>query len=294
MTYNVQLVIDAKATLGEGPHWDEQSKTLYWVDILNKKLHAFQSETNTDVNDQFEQFIGAAVPSEAGKMILAMQNGLHQYEFATKQLTFLANPEADKPMNRFNDGKCDKYGRFYIGSMDVDAKEGAGALYRLDPDGQIHTLLTNLTISNGLAFSPDGKFLYHIDTPTGQVCIYNYDETTGDITYKQVGVKIPHDMGSPDGMTIDTEGMVWIAHWGGACVSRWNPQTGQQLDRIEIPAKNVTSCTFGGEHLDELYITTARIGLAEEELRQYPLSGGLFKVKLNVTGFPGNRYRPTK
>lgn len=133
--------------------------------------------------------------------------------------------------------------------------------------------------------------MYYIDTPTGEVVTFSYDKASGDITYKQTAVKIPSEMGSPDGMTIDQEGMIWVAHWGGSCVTRWDPHVGKQLDEVVVPAKNVTSCIFGGEDLDELYITTARQGMNEEELERYPQSGGLFKVKTKEKGMKGHTYQ---
>lgn len=291
MSYQVDLVLDAKATLGEGPHWEEREQLLYWVDIIEKRLHVYNHITSDTHFYQFNHYIGAAVPGQLGNFIVALQNGIYTFDLESEELSLITDPEVNLPSNRFNDGKCDSKGRFYVGTMDVDAKPGCGAFYRLDRNGEIKKLLSNVSISNGLAFSPDEAFLYHIDTSTGEMSIYNYDEQSGDISFKEVGITIPKEMGSPDGMTIDREGMVWIAHWGGGCVTRWNPHTGKQLDEIIVPAKNVTSCTFGGEHLDELYITTARIGLTDEELALYPLSGGVFKVKLGISGYPGYSYR---
>lgn len=294
MAYKAELVLDAKATLGEGPHWDHLENRLYWVDIIGKKLHTFDPVTNENRTLQFDHYIGAAVPGKPGQLILAMQNGIYRYEIESKLLTLIADPESDKPNNRFNDGKCDPTGRFYVGTMDLNGKKGSGALYRLDRDGQLSKMLSSVTISNGLAWSPDGNELYFIDTPTGEVAIYHYNQQSGDLIYKQPAVKIPQEMGSPDGMTIDQEGMIWVAHWGGSRVTRWDPQLGNQLDEVIVPAKNVTSCAFGGENLDELYITTARQGMNDDELLKFPQSGGLFKVKTGVQGVRGNHYRSSK
>lgn len=291
MVYNAELVLDAKAALGEGPHWDSNEKIIYWVDILGMKLHAFDPVTSENRTFQLDQYIGAAVPGQEGQFILALQNGIYQFDLSTEKLILLVNPESDKPNNRFNDGKCDAHGRFYVGTMDIDAKDQRGSFYRLGIDGQIHKMLSSVTISNGLAWSPDRTNMYHIDTPTGEVSIFDYDEKTGDISNKQLCVRIPEEMGSPDGMTIDSEGMIWVAHWGGSRVTRWDPHAGNWVDEVIVPAKNVTSCVFGGENLDELYITTARQGMSEEELMEYPFSGGLFKVKTNVRGLPGYNYQ---
>jgi sugar lactone lactonase YvrE len=168
--------------------------------------------------------------------------------------------------------------------MSQSVKKGEGSLYCLHTDLTVEKKVSDLTISNGLAWSPDHRFMYLIDSPTGKVTCYTYDLATGTIADPKTVITFPEGVGGPDGMTIDDEGMLWIAHWGGSRVSRWNPNTGEQLDEIRVPVKNVTSCTFGGKNLDELYITTAREDTSEEELAQYPHAGGLFKIKTNYKG----------
>lgn len=290
MENKVMLVLDSQSVLGEGPHWDYERNRLYWVDIIAKRLHIYNPKKNDNQTIQFDQFIGAAVPEQSGELLLAMQNGLYRYNIDADQLTKIGDPEENKANNRFNDGKCDSAGRFWVGTMDLDGKANCGSLYRCDTDGKITKVLSPVSISNGIAWSPDNKFMYFIDTPTNKVSTYHYEESTGDISYYGTGAEIPKEMGSPDGMTIDKEGMIWVAHWGGAMISRWNPRNGNLLETIKIPAKNVTSCTFGGENLDELFITTARNGLSKDDLAAYPQSGGLFKVKLGIQGLPANYY----
>lgn len=284
------LVLDSQSALGEGPHWDHQQNILYWVDIIGEKLHMYDPEKGGNQTVQFDQFIGAVVPERPGQLMLAMQHGLYRYNISQDCLTKVCDPEEDKKNNRFNDGKCDSKGRFWAGTMDLDGTEDCGSLYRLDTDGRITKVLSPVSISNGIAWSPDKKFMYFIDTPTNKVSTYNYEESTGNISYLGTGAEIPVELGSPDGMTIDEDGMIWVAHWGGAMISRWNPYNGNLLDTIQVPAKNVTSCTFGGENLDELFITTARHGLSEDDLATYPQSGGLFKVKVGIKGLPANYY----
>lgn len=290
MENQVTLVLNSQSALGEGPHWDYERNRLYWVDIVGKKLHIYDPKKNNNRTIQFDQFIGAAVPEHSGQFILAMQYGLYRYNDETDELIKIIDPEEDKINNRFNDGKCDSRGRFWVGTMDLDGEKDCGSLYRFDVDGKIAKVVSPVSISNGIAWSPDEKFMYFIDTPTNKVSIYHYEESTGNISYHGIAVRFPAELGHPDGMTIDRDGMIWIAHWGGAMVSRWNPHTGKLLETIKIPAKNVTSCTFGGENLDELFITTARNGLSEADLATYPQSGGLFKVKTGVKGLPANYY----
>jgi sugar lactone lactonase YvrE len=188
---------------------------------------------------------------------------------------------------RMNDGKCDPAGRFWAGSMAYTGDTGAGTLYRLDPDLSLHTVLDSVTISNGLVWTSDNSTFFYIDTPTGRVDAYDYDHGTGNISNCRTAVEIPDGQGGPDGMTIDSEDMVWVAHWGGSCVTRWNPQTGELLETVEVPdAKQITSCALGGANLDDLYITSASIGLDDEGLAEQPNAGRLFRVKVKARGVP--------
>lgn len=290
MTYQIERVLNIKCTLGEGPHWDHRQQVLYWVDIMEKRFYIYDPLKNKSTIHQFDQFIGSVVPGQDNDLIMAMQNGIYTYDLHTKELRKVADPEAKKPNNRFNDGKCDPSGRYWAGTMSLNGEEGCGSLYRLDTNGEIRTMVSNVSISNGLSWSKDKKHMYFIDTPTRKVAIYKYDDKTGDISFHKYGVNIPSEMGSPDGMTIDNEGMIWVAHWGGSRVTRWNPHSGELLDQVHVPAKNVTSCTFGGENLDELYITTASTGTNEQDAQKYPESGGLFKVKTQVKGVYANHF----
>jgi sugar lactone lactonase YvrE len=207
-------------------------------------------------------------------------------DLPSERLSFLTCPELHLPGNRFNDGKCDPAGRFLAGTMDDAEVEASGSLYSLALDGTVKTLLTGLRISNGLAWSPDHRTFYHIDTPTHLVTAYDYDLATGDIANPHTAITVSSELGWPDGMTSDMEGMLWVAMWGGAKLTRWNPVTGQLLENISFPALNVSSCAFGGSDLTDLYVTSARKGMSAEELEQYPLSGGLFRIKTNIQGMP--------
>jgi sugar lactone lactonase YvrE len=168
--------------------------------------------------------------------------------------------------------------------MELSLRPGAASLWRLDPDWSLHRMVDGVTISNGLAWTRDATTLYYIDTPTRTVVAYDYDRTAGAISGRRVVVQVPEAMGFPDGMTIDASDNLWIAQWDGGCVSCWDPRAGRPLERIEVPARRVTSCAFGGSGLDELYITTARHGLDPATLAREPLSGGLFRVQPGVSG----------
>jgi sugar lactone lactonase YvrE len=287
-----ELILDAMAVLGEGPCWDHRSGLLYWVDIAAKKIHAYDPRSGKDQAVQLDQMVGTAVPrqSAGGGVIAALERGLHLLDLETAKLSLLDDPERGMENNRFNDGKCDAAGRFWAGTMNRNEEGPTGSLYCLEHGRPARKALGGLTISNGLGWSPDGRTMYHIDTPTRQVVAYDFDAVRGEISRGRTVVTIPAEDGYPDGMTVDAEGMLWIAHWGGGQVSRWNPQLGKRLTVIKIPAECVSACTFGGPELDELYITTARIGQTEENLAKQPHAGGLFRVKPGVTGLPAHFY----
>jgi sugar lactone lactonase YvrE len=281
-----ELVLPAKADLGEGPCWDSQNGVLYWVNILGKTVNIYDPETNENREIDVDQLVGTIVPRKSGGLAVAMEKGFYFLDLKTEQLTEIVDPESQLPENRFNDGKCDPYGRFWAGTLSLSEEQGKGSLYCLHSDFKVEKKVGDLTISNGLAWSPDHKFMYLIDTPTKKVTRFDYDGETGTIKNPVAVIEFKEVEGYPDGMTIDEEGMLWIAHWAGAQVSRWNPETGEQLISIPIPALNVTSCTFGGADLKTLYITTARKNMTKEELEKYPLTGGLFKIETDVKGSP--------
>ena len=286
--------MDSKATLGEGPVWDHKQSWLYWVDILGKKIHRYDPITQINSSVDVEHYVGAIAIRESGCLIAALDDGFYLVDFESGQKTFINDPEEERKHNRFNDGKCDPAGRFWAGTMEIDAKKPNGALYCVDVDFQVRKVLDDVTISNGLAWSPDYRSMYYIDTPTQQIVAFDYDLERGEISNKKVVITVPIEDGSPDGMTIDEEGMLWVAYWNGSKVVRWNPQTQQPIDIIHIPAINVTSCVFGGSNLDELYVTTARTGLSEEQLKSHPLSGGVFRVKTEVRGTISARFKGSR
>jgi len=290
MEASAELFIDARSTLGEGPCWDRQSGCLYWVDILERNVHVHYPATGQSASIAVGSYVGAAVPRASGGLVLALQDGFYTYDFTSGAVTALAIPEQEHPGNRFNDGKCDPKGRFWAGTMSLRDEPGQGALYCLDIDGRVRQVLPGVTCSNGIAWSSDGGTLYYIDTPTRRVAAYPFDMNSGELGVPRTVAVIPADEGYPDGMAIDSDGMLWVAQWDGFCVSRWDPNTGERLLKVKVPAARVTSCVFGGERLDELYITTARCGLSEDELKRQPHAGGIFRFQSDVTGAPSYAY----
>jgi sugar lactone lactonase YvrE len=281
-----ELLLDVHADLGEGPAWDAVAKRLYWVDIRAGDLHIFYPENRTDTSIPLGEMVGCVAPSSNGDLVAGLRGGFATLNLDTQKLTRLANPEGHLPGNRFNDGKCDPAGRFLAGTMDDAEKEASGALYSLSHNSLLKTLLTGLRISNGITWSPNYKIFYHIDTPSRQITAFDYDLATGEIAEPRTVIEVPPELGWPDGMTSDVQGMLWVAMWGRAKVTRWNPITGQLVEVFPIPAFNVTSCIFGGADLTELFITSARKGLSTEQIAKYPLSGGLFRIKTEIQGMP--------
>ena len=275
----MELLYDIKATLGEGPVWDVRTQTLYWIDILNKRVYA-----NADILLELDETIGCLALRKSGGLVFTKRFSFWTLDLNPVRTAFLSALTNEPADNRFNDGKCDPRGRFLAGTMDMGEKDPNGSLYSFD--GNVTKLLSDVTISNGMAWSPDYKTFYFIDTPTREVKAFEYDLETGTIANPRVAVRVPESLGWPDGMTSDRQGNLWVAMWGGAQVTKWNPTTGQLLERIPVPAKNVSSCVFGGTGLNELYITSARVGLDEDTLKQYPLTGGVFRLGTNVEGMP--------
>ena len=282
----VELVLDTGSDLGEGAIWNHETGRLYWVDITNEILNIYNPSTGINKEMMTGQMIGTVVPSETGKAIVALRNGIYVMDVSTGSKKLITDPEADIPTNRFNDGKCGPGGRFWAGTMSLEGEPGQGALYRLDGSGVAVKIIENVSVSNGIVWSHGHTKMYYIDTPTRKVMAYDFDKQSGEIGNGEAVVKIPREMGSPDGMAIDADGNLWIALWGGFAVGCWNPESGELIRKIDVPAKNVTSCAFGGPGLGTLYITTARQGMSEQELKDYPHSGGLFKIRPGVKGVP--------
>ncbi|HXD09986.1 MAG TPA: SMP-30/gluconolactonase/LRE family protein [Anaerolineales bacterium] len=277
---NIELLYDSKATLGEGPIWDARTQTLYWLDILNKRIYA-----QGDLLAEQDEFIGCMAPRRNGGLILAKRFSFASLEVDSGRSTLILYLTDEPSHNRFNDGKCDPRGRFLAGTMDMNETDPNGSLYSFDGKS-VNKILGDITISNGMAWSPDYKTFYYIDTPTRTVRAFDYDLETGAIANPRAAIYVPEALGWPDGMTSDTQGNLWIAMWGGAKLTKWNPNTGQLLEQIPVPALNVSSCVFGGKNMNELYITSARKGLDEAVLAKYPLTGGVFRLETNVEGLP--------
>lgn len=293
-----ELIYDARAALGEGPVWDERKQRLYWVDITGRSIHYAEPESGKRETLSMPSYVGAIALTESGRRLLCvLQDGFYFVHPDTKEVDRIGDPVLRSGQMRFNDGKCDPAGRMLAGTLSLlegklslSEGEGEACLYRLDPDGRVVTLLEGVTLSNGMGWSPNGGTLYYIDTPTMRVDAFDYDAARGELGNRRHVIRIPDGEGVPDGMTVDAEGMVWVAHWGGARITRWNPETGAQLAAVPVPAAHTTSLCFGGPSYRELYVTTARSGMKEEQLERQPHAGGVFRVKPGVAGMPTRRF----
>jgi sugar lactone lactonase YvrE len=283
-----EIAIDSRATLGEGPVWDEQRQLLLWLDILPGLVHRFDPATGSDDVFRVGKPVGSAGLRRSGGLVLAVEDGFALLD-EDWQRVGQAVVEHPGPRARFNEGKCDPAGRFLAGTMAYDLTPGEGSLYRLDPDLTVTKLLDGVTISNGLTWSADGTTMYYIDSPTQGVDAFDYDPGTGRLTNRRRIVDIPTTAGLPDGMTIDAEGCLWVALYGGAAVHRYTPE-GRLDTTLSFPVTNITCPVFGGPRLGLLYVTSARDGLDERQLAAQPHAGAVFTADVGAQGLPGLRF----
>ncbi len=285
---DVELLVDAKAITGEGPVWDERDDCLYWVDIMRGHLHRYDPAAAEDTITDAGKHTGAVIPRASGGFILATVDGFDVLH-PDGRIDHLLDVEADDPDARMNDAKCDADGRLFAGTMRYDAADGGGALYRLDPDGSVRPVIENLTISNGTDWNLANDTMYYVDSMTGRIDAFDYVAETGDIGGRRTLVEFAEDAGSPDGLTVDAEGYIWVAIYGASRVQRYSPE-GKLDGEIMLPASQITSMAFGGEGYRDLYITSATEGFAEDDFEREPGGGALFRARPGVAGRAPNLY----
>lgn len=280
---SVECALHWEATLGEVPVWSFRDSLLYWVDIRAPALHGLDLATGINRTWPMPEAIGAVAIHAKGGLLLALASGLARFDPANATLTPIYPIEADNPTSRLNDGRCDRQGRFWVGSMDRSDPKG-GSLYCYHPNGTLHRLFGGIQIPNGLAVSPDGRNLHFCDSPTGQLTLRALDPHTGLLGPPSL-FAVCERPGSPDGAVYDADGCLWVVHYEGARVTRYTPDG--RIDRvIALPVPCPTACCFGSDGLDTLFVTSARIGLKEEALRDAPLSGSIFAIFPGVRGLP--------
>ena len=281
-----ELFIQSNCINAEGPVWDDRTQTFYFIDVEAGKIFSYKDEKLT-VWEAGEK-VGFAVLRERGGVVAGLQSGFCAVDFPDGGFEILADPEKDLPGNRFNDGKADPFGRLFGGTLTMTRPEGAegplAALYRLDKkeDGfEAVKVIDRVGLSNGLAWNADRTKMYFVDTDEGTVSEFAYHPENAELGERRVIIRVPSEMGFPDGMSIDENGKLWVALWNGGAITQWDPETGELLQKIELPAKNVSSCCFGGPDMDILFITTAS---QDTDMTQYPLAGNVFCMKPGVKG----------
>lgn len=279
----VDHVLSINCNLGEGPIWNQDEQKLYWVDMFQNTIHTYQPERNAHQAIRFDDYVCALGFRRKGGMVLATRKHFAFWDGQSTELEYIQEIEANKPANRFNDGAVDRQGRFWVGTM--HPSEANCSLYRLDTDLTVTEMEKGITISNGLGWSPDNTIMYVTDSVPHMIYAFDFDAPTGAISNRRPHIHTPELHGEPDGLTVDSEGFIWSARWGGFNVTRYAPDG--TVDRVvDVPVEKVTSVTFGGANLTDLYITSASSGDTDSQRQQYPLAGDVFRLKVDVPGLP--------
>jgi sugar lactone lactonase YvrE len=284
-----ECVLDIKASLGECPLWSVDEQVLYWVDINAPSLNRFDPLTGRNTAWPMPEAIGCFALRECGGFIAALRGGFWFVDRDGKPERKVADAPYDPAHHRFNDGRADVHGRFWAGSMNEKRDASTAKLYRLDPDLKLTVMIPDLMISNGLAWSPDGRTLYHTDTPTRTINAWDFDASTGAIAHRRVFAQFAGENDRPDGGAVDREGCYWSAFYRGGKIVRLSPR-GEMLAEFSLPAMCPTMCAFGGPDLKTVYVTTARQHRDPEELARLPKSGGIFALRVDVPGLPEPKF----
>jgi len=287
----VRCVLDAKAELGECPVWSAEERALYWVDIRAPALHRLDPATGATRTWELPTRVGSFGLREAGGAVLALTDGFHLLDFDTGKLSYLDGPGQQVPGTRFNDGKVSPDGRFWAGTMDEEKlSRPIGVLYRLDPDGTVHSVVDGLIVSNGLAWSDDGRTMFHSDSKAQVIWSYDYDPEHGTITNRRVVARPSEEVGRPDGAATDVAGFYWSAGVSAGVLNRWAPD-GTLDQTIPLPCPHPTAPCFGGADLKTIFVTSLRHDLPADVLSVMPLAGAIFAVDVDVPGVPIARFK---
>ncbi|HET9208553.1 MAG TPA: SMP-30/gluconolactonase/LRE family protein [Burkholderiaceae bacterium] len=278
----------AEAQLGEGTLWSVREQALYWVDILGHRLHRCRADGSARTSWAFDEEISAVVERTGGPgLVVTLRHTFAAFDPARPDTPrTLYRPSEEPAGNRFNDGKCDARGRFWGGTMDFDCVAPSGALYAYDASGRCMRHELGFAVTNGPAWSLDQRTLFDNDTVNGCVYAWDFDLASGALSNRRVWLRFGAGDGLPDGMTLDAQGRLWIAHWGGSCVTCHDVTSAVELQRIALPVSQVTNVAFGGADLRTLFISSARTGLSDQQLEKEPLAGALFAMNLPTPGLP--------
>lgn len=277
------------SSLGEGPHWDHKERKIYWLDIMGKTIHGYDPAKREYSACKTPSTVGFAALANNGKFVAGLQDGIYLVDFSTGGTSAIVRPQYADLNNRFNDGKCDRRGRLWAGTMNnIDHSKPSGALYRLDDRG-LSEQATGIYVSNGLGWSPDNKIMYYTDTGQKTIWAYDYDIDSGAATNRREFITFGGP-GKPDGMCVDSEGRLLVCLWDGWRVEIYTPD-GKLNCAIDLPVPRVTCCAFGEHDFKTLYITTASIGLDADTLKKAPHAGKLFAINMKVPGLPEARFK---
>lgn len=281
-------VLSSQNVIGEGPLWNSEEQALYWVDIAGQTINRYMVVSAVHESYPVDSQVGVIAFRKNGGLIAAGSKGFSFWDIGSPKLELIKDPEADNPKSRFNDGKIDRSGRFWAGTMTV---EGAvSSLYRMDSDLTIYSMDSGITISNGIGWSPDNRVMYFADSLRYIIYAYDYDLDKGLIENRRNFIEVKPEYGIPDGLTVDCEGYIWCAFYAGSKVTRFNPK-GEIDSEVSLPVTQPTSCIFGGKDYHDLYITTAWNGLSDDERKEQPLAGDIFMFKTDVKGLPEPKFR---
>ena len=286
---SVEVFADHHADVGEAPHWDQRNKTLLCVDLTAGAVFRYDESGAKVSSFSVGQEVGAAVPRRGGGLVLAVREGIAVASDTGEGFELAAPVERDIPGNRMNDAKCDPAGRLLAGTTAFDFTPHSAALYRVGPDWSVEQLVGDVTQSNGISWSPDGKKMYFIDSATQSVDVFGYEASTGSASSRRRLVTIERAHGVPDGMTTDSAGNLWVACFGGAAVRCFSPE-GEQLAEVFLPVTQVTSCAFGGPELSDLYVTSAAYRLSAAQLTKEPHAGATFVCRPGAMGMPASSF----
>ena len=288
---DIECVLPWGAQLGESPVWHEDQQALYWVDILRPAVYRFDPETGVNEACVLEKLVSAVLPTKGDELVVTTQDGVELLDFKAGTLRPFSDPEHGLHENRLNDAKVGPGGAIWVGSMRMDAAKPTGGLYRVDQHGQSLRQESGLTVSNGLAWSPDNRTFYFVDTVPGLIYAYDCVPGSGSLTNRRVFAQVPAEDGRPDGISVDDQGGVWCALWDGWKVRRYTCDGTLDFD-LDMPIPRPTSLCFGGSGNRTLFITSARTRLPAATLSEAPLSGGIFAVDAGFGGVPTNCFEP--
>jgi sugar lactone lactonase YvrE len=284
----LQAVLKAGSHLGETPVWDVDRGVLWWIDVYKPTINRFDPRDGGNGEIALDQSVHAIGLRRNGGIVASLEHGFGFVDATSGQIEIICNPLGDAAV-KFNDGKCDRHGRFWSGSMANDWVSPIGSLYRLDPDRSARTLDTGFKLSNGMGWSPDDRRMYFTDFGRSTVFVYDYDAASGAIGGRQPLVVIPEAEGRPDGMAVDEEGCLWVVLWDGWAIARFDP-AGRLIGKVSLPVQRPTSCAFGGRNLSTLYVTSATMQLSGKDLSLQPLAGSLFAIESGTRGLPEGRF----